>query len=131
MGSCTSATSESSTTVNSQTGVAGNITEVDEIAMAAIKGGIGEQKSSALKKNVIVTLSLEGLEKQHDNCFIVLHEVSKQSGMKQMKGRTETISNSVEPIFVKSFELEFLFEEQQTIRAEIYNEVDKARTTRE
>jgi hypothetical protein len=51
--------------------------------------------------------------------------------MKQMKGRTETISNSVEPNFVKSFELEFLFEEQQTIRAEIYNEVDKARTTRE
>jgi hypothetical protein len=45
--------------------------------MAAIKGGIGEQKSCALKKNVIVTLSLEGLEKQYGNCFVVLHEVSK------------------------------------------------------
>lgn len=44
-----------------------------------------------------------------------------------MRGRTETISNSVEPMFVTSFELEFLFEEQQTIKAEIYNEVDPAK----
>lgn len=70
---------------------------------------------------------MEGLANQHNNCFVVIHEVSRIGGLKQMRGRTETISNSVEPMFVTSFELEFLFEEQQTIKAEIYNEVDPAK----
>lgn len=44
-----------------------------------------------------------------------------------MRGRTETVQHTTAPVFIKTLELEFLFEEQQTLRAEIYNETDPSK----
>lgn len=70
--------------------------------------------------------NLDALSKT--DAFIILYEL-KSSGnrvLKQMKGRTETIWDSLNPVFVKSFEVDYLFEEQQSFRAEIYDMDDES-----
>lgn len=48
------------------------------------------------------------------DAFVILYEL-KRSGnktLKQMRGRTEVIYDNLNPIFVKSFEVDYMFEEQ-------------------
>ena len=110
----------------------GTISDIDDAALQAIKNGIGEASKSALKQIIQLSFSLEDLPNldtfSKTDAFIILYELKKQGNrtIKQKVGRTECIFDNLNPDFVKSFEVDYLFEETQTFLMEAYDMDDDA-----
>ena len=99
-------------------GVAGNLSDIDDAALAAINHGIGQSNKSGLKQTINLSfgcLNLPNLDTfSKTDAFVILYELKRNGTktMKQMKGRTEVIYDNLNPVFVKSFEVDYMFEEQ-------------------
>ena len=63
------------------------------------------------------------------DCFCVLYAMKGRGNqaMKQMLGKTETIWDNHAPDFVKQFQVDYFFEEEQTFRVEAYDMDDESR----
>ena len=114
-------------------GQAGLISDIDDAALQAIKNGIGQSSKSALKQVINLSFACQDLPNldtfSKTDAFVILYEL-KQSGsrtMKQMRGRTEVIYDNLNPIYVKSFEVDYLFEEQQTFLVEVWDMDDESK----
>ena len=53
--------------------------------------------------------------------FAILYVKAENDKKWQKLGKTEVIENNLNPIFVKSFTINYLFEKNQTIKCEIYD----------
>lgn len=108
-------------------GVAGQLSDIDDAALQAIKFGIGEANKSALKQKIQLSFSLVNLPNldtfSKTDAFIILYEMKKQGTrpMKHKIGRTECIYDNLDPNFVTSFTVEYFFEETQTFLIEAYD----------
>ena len=84
-------------------GIGGKSSDIDDAALAAIKGGIGEAGKAALRQNLQVSLSMENLPNldtfSKTDAFALLYELKKQGNrsVKVLKGRTECIYDNLNP----------------------------------
>lgn len=54
------------------------------------------------------------------DAFVVLYDVSSKN-QKSLRGRTETVVNSLNPEFVTEIQVDFMFESSQTFLIEVYD----------
>lgn len=108
--------------------MSGNVQQIDEAALAAIKNGIGDMSKAALKQTIQLSFSLRDLPNldtfSKTDAFIILYELKKSSNgqhFKQMLGRTEVIYDNLNPTFVKNFNVEYYFETTQNFLIEAYD----------
>ena len=108
-------------------GVSGQLTDIDDAALQAIKNGIGDANKASLKQVIQLSFALENLPNldtfSKTDAFIILYEIKKQ-GTRPMKvkiGRTECIYDNLNPSFVTNFSVDYYFEEQQTFVIEAYD----------
>ena len=121
--SCTASAGEGKKGLSRAVGGAssGGASDISDAALAALQNNIGMAARSELKQSIQLSLALKNVPKMDatskSDCFLVLYALVSQKGrsqpMKQSLGRTETIWDSSDPQFVKQFELDYFFEENQ------------------
>ena len=128
-----SCTAHNNTQAIGANGITGNISDIDEAALQAIKNGIGDANKAALQQSVSVSFAMEDLPNldtfSKTDAFLILYELkSNANGQKtKMKiGKTECIYDNLNPNFVTNFDLNYLFEETQTFLVEAYDMDDNS-----
>ena len=125
--SCTSDQKYNAGAVGAQGISKGGIQDIDDAALQTIKNGIGASSKAALKQTVQLSFALENLPNMDTfsktDAFIILYQMKKQGSrsVKQRIGTTECIYDNLNPEFVTSFEVDYLFEETQTFLIEAYD----------
>ena len=105
----------------------GGINDIDDAALQTIKNGIGLSSKAALKQTIQLSFALENLPNMDTfsktDAFIILYQMKKQGtrSIKHKIGKTECIYDNLNPHFVTSFEVDYLFEETQTFLMEAYD----------
>lgn len=129
--SCTSETKHNAQAVGAQ-GITGQLKDIDDAALQAIKNGIGDANAAQLKQVLNLSFSLSGLPNldtfSKTDAFIVLYQLKKQGNqtLKQQVGRTECIYDNLNPDFVTSIQVDYLFEESQTFLLQAWDMDDRS-----
>ena len=94
-----------------------------EIHDAALNDALNMSPAGQLKQRVGITLACENLpnldRSSKTDAMCVLFDVS---GRHQKRiGETEIIADSLNPEFVKEFNVDYYFEQQQKFRIEVYD----------
>ena len=63
---------------------------------------------------------LDIVSKSDPCCFVYLNNGGKNAKW-EMLGKTETIENNLNPVFVTAFEIDFYFEKDQKVKFELYD----------
>ena len=128
-----SCTAHNNTEAIGANGITGNVSDIDEAALQAIKNGIGDANKAALQQTVQVSFALEDLPNldtfSKTDAFLILYELKRTADGKQMKikkGKTECIYDNLNPSFVTNFDINYLFEETQTFLVEAYDMDDNS-----
>ena len=128
-----SCTAHNNTEAIGANGITGNVSDIDEAALQAIKNGIGDANKAALQQTVQVSFALEDLPNldtfSKTDAFLILYELKRTVDGKQMKikkGKTECIYDNLNPSFVTNFDINYLFEETQTFLVEAYDMDDNS-----
>lgn len=114
-------------------GISSKSADIDEAALQAVKGGIGEAARGALKQNIELSFAMEKLPNldtfSKTDAFCILYELKRQGTrtIKQFRGRTECIYDNLDPKFVTSFDVDYYFEETQSFMVEGYDMDDADR----
>ena len=109
----------------SKKAVSANNDVIDDSALLAMQNDI----NASLKQRLILNFSLEGLPNLDKNsktdAFIVLWYLKGKSMTKVKLGQTETVANSLDPVFITAIEADYFFEENHKFLLEVYD-VDDA-----
>lgn len=111
--------------------------DIDDAALQAISNGIGSANRNELKQTVSLSFQLKNLPNldmmSKTDAFIVLYQM-RQSGqgkgsrmMKHKLGQTEVVWDNLDPTFVKTFTVDYFFEETQDFRIEAYDMDDESK----
>lgn len=129
--SCTSETKHNARAVGAQ-GIAGQLKDIDDAALQAIKNGIGDAQAASLKQALTLSFSLRDLPNldtfSKTDAFIILYQLKKQGTrtLKQQIGRTECIYDNLNPDFVTSIHVDYLFEESQVFLLQAWDMDDRS-----
>ncbi|TDH67394.1 hypothetical protein CCR75_008512 [Bremia lactucae] len=90
-------------------------------SMALLSNGLATTPSSVVE----LRFRCKGLKKsdflsQSDPFIVVYMQEAQTKGWKEV-GQTETINNTANPVFVKTFQVDFFFEEVQRLRVEVFD----------
>ncbi|ETI39847.1 hypothetical protein F442_14439 [Phytophthora nicotianae P10297] len=90
-------------------------------SMALMPNGMAPTPSSVVE----LRFRCKGLKKsdflsQSDPFIVVYMQEAQRKGWREV-GRTETINNTPDPTFAKSFQVDFFFEEVQRLRVEVFD----------
>ena len=130
---CTAEKGEGKTGMSQAVDGRDGASDINDAALQALSSSIGQSARMELKQVINLSFALRNVPKldakSKSDCFVVFYALRGAGNqvVKQKIGTTETIWDDSNPDFVKQFDVDYFFEEQQKFLVEAYDMDDESR----